>query len=138
MLGGWDMKAICVRARRGGPEAFAYEEAPQPRAGEGEVLVRVHAAGVIQTELAWVPTWTTGGGRRRPLPVSPGHEFSGERAALGAGVRDMGVGDLVSGLNDWYCDGTGAEYCVSRVADFARKPPAVDPFHAAATPISAL
>src|SRR5262249_7255956 len=73
----WDMKAICLRAR-GGPEAFAYEEAPQPHPGEGEVLVRVHAAGVIHTELSWVPTWTTRAGEPRPLPVIPGHEFSGE------------------------------------------------------------
>ena len=98
------MKAICLRAR-GGPEALAYEEAPQPRPGEGEVLVRVHAAGVIHTELSWVPTWTTRAGEPRPLPVIPGHEFSGEIAALGAGVRDVGVGDLVYGLNDWYRDG---------------------------------
>ena len=98
------MKAICLRVR-GGPEAFAYEEAPQPRPGEGEVLVRVHAAGVIHTELCWVPTWTTPAGEPRPLPVIPGHEFSGEIAALGAGVRDVGVGDLVYGLNDWYRDG---------------------------------
>jgi NADPH:quinone reductase-like Zn-dependent oxidoreductase len=49
------MKAICLHAR-GGPEALAYEEAPQPHPGEGEVLVRVHAAGVIHTELSWVPT----------------------------------------------------------------------------------
>src|SRR6266542_2412188 len=55
----WDMKAICLRAR-GGPEALAYEEAPQPHPGEGEVLVRVHAAGVIHTELSWVPTWAWG------------------------------------------------------------------------------
>src|SRR5678816_1513525 len=133
----WDMKAICLRVR-GGPEAFAYEEAPPPRPGEGEVLVRVHAAGVIHTELSWVPTWTTTTGGPRPLPVIPGHEFSGEIAALGAGVRDVGVGDLVYGLNDWYRDGASAEYCVARVADLAHKPSNVDHAHAAATPISAL
>ena len=131
------MKAIRLHAR-GGPEAFAYEEAPQPHAGEGEVLVRVHAAGVIHTELSWVPTWTTRAGEPRPLPVIPGHEFSGEIAALGAGVRNMGVGDLVYGLNDWYRDGAWADYCVARVADFAPKPAGVDHVHAAATPISAL
>ena len=131
------MKAICLRAR-GGPEAFTYEEVPQPRPGEGEVLVRVHAAGVIQDELSWVPTWTTQAGEPRPLPVIPGHEFSGEISALGAGVRDVGVGDLVYGLNDWYRDGASAEYCVARVADFAHKPSSVDHVHAAATPISAL
>ena len=131
------MKAICLRAR-GGPEALAYEEAPQPHPGEGAVLVRVHAAGVIHTELSWVPTWTTRAGEPRPLPVIPGHEFSGEIAALGAGVRDVGVGDLVYGLNDWYRDGASAEYCVARVADIAHKPAGVDHVHAAATPISAL
>ena len=131
------MKAICLHAR-GGPEALAYEEAPQPYPGEGEVLVRVHAAGVIHTELSWVPTWTTQAGEPRPLPVIPGHEFSGEIAALGAGVRDLGVGDLVYGLNDWYRDGAQADYCVALVADCAPKPASVDHVHAAATPISAL
>ncbi len=131
------MKSICLRAR-GGPEAFAYEEAPQPRPGDGEVLVRVHAAGVIHTELSWAPTWTTRAGEPRPLPVIPGHEFSGAIAALGSGVRDVRVGDLVYGLNDWYRDGAWAEYCVARVADVARKPAGVDHVHAAATPISAL
>src|SRR5499426_3833107 len=133
----WDMKAICLRAR-GGPEALAYEEAPQSHPGEGEVLVRVHAAGVIHDELSWVPTWTTRAGEPRPLPVIPGHEFSGEIAALGAGVRDVGVGDLVYGLNDWYRDGASAEYGVAPVADIAHKPAGVDHVHAAATPISAL
>jgi NADPH:quinone reductase-like Zn-dependent oxidoreductase len=131
------MKAICLRARSG-PEAFTYEEVPRPRPGEGEVLVRVHAAGVIPTELSWVPTWTTPAGEPRPLPVIPGHEFSGEVASLGAGVRDVGVADLVYGLNDWYRDGAQAEYCVARVADFAPKPAGVDHVHTAATPISAL
>src|SRR5947208_12106869 len=133
----WGMKAICLRARDG-PEAVADEEGPQPNPGEGEVLVRVHAAGVIHTELSWLPTWTNRAGEPRPLPVIPGHEFSGEIAALGAGVRDAGVGDLVYGLNDWYQDGASAEYCVARIADIARKPTSVDHVHAAATPISAL
>jgi len=131
------MKAICLRAR-GGPEALAYGEVQQARPGEGEVLVRVHAAGVIQTELSWVPTWTTRAGGPRPFPVIPGHEFSGEIATLGAGVRDAGVGDLVYGLNDWYRDGASAEYCVASVADIAGKPAGVDHVYAAATPISAL
>src|SRR5438874_11600350 len=131
------MKAIRLHSR-GGAEAFTYEDAQQPRPGEGEVLVRVHAAGVIHTELSWVPTWTSRSGEPRPLPVIPGHEFSGEIAALGAGVRDTGVGDRVYGLNDWYWDGASAEYCVSRVADIAHKPASVDHVHAAATPISAL
>ncbi|HEY7322469.1 MAG TPA: NADP-dependent oxidoreductase [Candidatus Binatia bacterium] len=131
------MKAICLYGR-GGVEALAYGETPQPQPGEGEVLVRIHAAGVINTELSWVPTWTTRSGEPRPFPVIPGHEFSGEIAALGAGAGDVSLGDLVYGLNDWYQQGASAEYCVARVADIACKPAGVDHVHAAATPISAL
>lgn len=131
------MKAICLRAR-GGPEAFAYEEVPPPCPGEGEVLVRVHAAGVIPTELSWVPTWASVTGEPRPFPIILGHEFSGEVAALGSAVGGALVGDPVYGLVDWYRNGASAEYCVARVTDLAPKPAGVDHVHAAATPISAL
>ena len=131
------MKAIRLHAR-GGPEAFAYEEAPQPRPGEGEVLVRVHAAAVTPTELVWVPTWTTPTGEPRRFPIILGHEFSGEVAAVGDGVTDVAVGNPVYGLNDWFGDGALAEYCVARAAEVAPKPRSVDHLAAAVTPISAL
>src|ERR1044071_10056960 len=124
--------------KRGGPEALMYGAAPTPVAGEGEIVVRIRAAAVTPTELLWAPTWTTRAGEPRPFPVIPGHEFSGEIAALGTAVRNVNVGDLVYGLNDWYRDGAQAEYCVARVADLAHKPSSVDHVHAAATPISAL
>src|SRR5262245_39759842 len=131
------MKAIRLHAR-GGPEAFAYEEAPQPHPGEGEVLVRVHAAGVIPTELLWQTSRTTQSRTPRPLPFIPGHEFSGELAALGEGVTGVSVGAAVYGMNDWFSDGAQAEYCLARVDDIARQPRAVDHVHAAVTPISSL
>jgi NADPH:quinone reductase-like Zn-dependent oxidoreductase len=131
------MKAIRLHAR-GGPEAFAYEEAPQPRPGEGEVLVRVHAAAVTPTELVWVPTWTTPTGEPRRFPIMLGHEFSGEVAGVGDGVTDVAVGNPVYGLNDWFGDGALAEYCVARAAEVAPKPRSVDHLAAAVTPISAL
>ena len=60
------------------------------------MLVRVHAAGVIPTKLSWVPTWTMRTGKPRPFPLIPGHEFSGEVAASGAGVTVLtdGAGDF--------------------------------------------
>src|SRR4051794_959262 len=131
------MKAIRLHAR-GGPEAFVFEDAPTPRPGVGEVLVRVHAAAVTPTELLWVPTWTTRAGEPRPLPVIPGHEFSGEIAALGEGVADSSVGDPVYGMNDWFGDGAQAEFCLARPTDIAAKPRSVDHVAAASVPISAL
>lgn len=131
------MKAIRLHGR-GGPEAFAYEEAPQPQPDEGEVLVRVAAAAVTPTELAWAPTWTTPTGEPRPFPIILGHEFSGEVAAVGRGVTDLAVGDFVYGLNDWYRDGAQAEFCTARATEVALKPRSVDHLAAAVTPISAL
>jgi NADPH:quinone reductase-like Zn-dependent oxidoreductase len=131
------MKAIRLHAR-GGPESLRFEDAPTPRPGPGEVLVRVGAAAVTPTELLWVPTWTTRDGGPRPLPVIPGHEFSGEVAALGEGVTAVGVGEPVYGMNDWFADGAQAEFSLARLADIARKPASVDHAHAAVTPISAL
>src|SRR5437763_12463938 len=124
------MKAIRLHAR-GGPEALAFEDAPTPHPGAGEVLVRVHAAAVTPTELLWVPTWTTRSGEPRPLPVIPGHEFSGEVVALGDGVIDVAMGARVYGMNDWFEDGAQAEYCLARAADVARKPSSVDHVRAA-------
>jgi NADPH:quinone reductase-like Zn-dependent oxidoreductase len=131
------MKAIRQHAY-GGPESLRYEEAPQPSPQRGEVLVRVRAAGVIPTELLWSTSRTTQSGAPRPLPFIPGHEFSGDVAALGEGVTTVSVGDAVFGMNDWYSDGTQADYCLARVADIAPKPKSVDHIHAAVTPISAL
>src|SRR5262249_36431290 len=131
------MKAIRLHAR-GGPESLRFDDAPTPRPGPGEVLVRVRAAAVTPTELLWVPTWTTRDGGPRPLPVIPGHEFSGEVAALGEGVTAVAVGEPVYGMNDWFGDGAQAEFCLARPADVARKPASVDHAHAAVTPISAL
>jgi len=131
------MKAIRLHIR-GGPEALVYEDAPQPHPQTGEVLVRVHAAAVTPTELLWVPTWKTRTGEDRPFPIILGHEFSGVRAALGAGVTDWAEGDAVYGLNDWFADGAQAEYCVAPAAPLAPKPRSLDHAQAAVVPISAL
>ncbi len=73
--------------------------------------MRVHAAAVTPTELLWAPTWAARDGAPRPLPVIPGHEFSGEVAGLGEGVTAVAVGEAVYGMNDWFADGAQAEYC---------------------------
>jgi NADPH:quinone reductase-like Zn-dependent oxidoreductase len=91
-----------------------YESAPAPRPGTQEVLVRVHAAGVTPTEIEWAPTWTARAGGPRPLPIIPGHEFSGEVDAVGPGVTDLAPGDAVFGMNDWFRDGARAELCAAR------------------------
>jgi hypothetical protein len=69
------MKAIRMHGR-GGPEGLVYEDVPQPHPGQGEVLVRVYAAGVIAPELTWPETYQTKAGNVRSLLI-PGHDLSG-------------------------------------------------------------
>jgi alcohol dehydrogenase len=57
---------------------------------EGEVVVRVAAAGLCHSDLSVIE-----GNRPRPLPMVLGHEAAGEVVELGAGVRDLTVGDHV-------------------------------------------
>jgi len=131
------MKAIRLH-RHGGPEQLVYEEAPVPRPASGEVLLRVHAAAVTPSELLWMPTWKTRRGEDRPLLRIPGHELSGVVEEVGAGVFDLTTGQEVYGLNDWFADGTDAEYCVAPAAAVAPRPRSIDHVHAGAVPISAL
>ena len=131
------MKAIHLYGSKDDAK-LVCEESPRPEPGTGEVLVRVHAAAVTPTELAWAPTWSTPSGTPRALPVIPGHELSGVVVAAGPGVTGLTVGDAVFGVNDWFGDGAQAEYCVARASAVAIKPTSVDHVHAAVAPISAL
>lgn len=75
---------------------LSVEERPDPAAGPGQVVVRVQGAGLNRADLVQVQ-----GGYPAPAgspPDIPGLEFSGEVAALGAGVTEWAVGDRVFGI----------------------------------------
>lgn len=131
------MKAITY-AGSGGAEALALAEMPAPRPQAGEVLVRVHAAAVTPAELQWYPTRHTRDGGTRPLPVIPGHEFSGTIAELGPDTEGAWIDDAVFGLNDWFAQGAQAEFVVAPRAMLAPKPRTLTHGQAAVVPISAL
>ena len=58
--------------------------------GAGEVLIRVHAAGLCHSDLSVIS-----GDRPRPVPMVLGHESAGEVLECGAGVTDLAPGDRV-------------------------------------------
>ncbi len=68
--------------------AVALEERPEPRAGPGEVTVRLAACGICGTDLEKLR------GNYRSAGIL-GHEPVGVIAAVGEGVRDLAVGDRV-------------------------------------------
>ena len=110
---------------------------PLPTPGPGELLVRVHAAGVTPTELRWYPTTHNLNGSTRTGAI-PGHEFSGVIAAVGADVDPVRVGQEVFGMNDWFADGATTEYCLTTPAMVAPKPARCSHLEAASVPIGAL
>jgi NADPH:quinone reductase len=85
------MRAIRVR-EHGGPEVMRLEEVPDPRPGAGEVLVRIHAAGVNP-----VDTYLRGGeqGYAPELPFTPGMDGAGEVTVVGEDVEEFSPGDRV-------------------------------------------
>jgi len=85
------MKAILVR-EFGGPEVLKLEEVPTPRPGAGQVLVRIHAAGVNPYD-----TYMRNGtyAIKPPLPYTPGSDAAGTVEAIGEGVTKVKAGDRV-------------------------------------------
>lgn len=88
------MQAIAI-ARPGGPDGLELQRLPIPLCRDGEVLIRVAAAGVNGPDLAQRR------GHYDPPPGAsplPGLEVAGEIAALGRGVTTWQVGDRVMAL----------------------------------------
>lgn len=70
---------------------LVWTEVPDPRPGDQQVLIRIHACGVCRTDLHLVD-----GELPDPmLPVIPGHEIVGEVIQRGAGVHRFNIGDRV-------------------------------------------
>lgn len=91
------MKAVRLH-EFGGPEVLSYEEAPRPVAASGEVLVRVHAAGINPPDLYLRDGYRTLPPEWQPEPTFPlilGTDVSGVVAAIGDGVSAFSVGDEV-------------------------------------------
>ncbi|HEX5816681.1 MAG TPA: NADPH:quinone reductase [Methylomirabilota bacterium] len=103
------MKAIRVH-KFGGPEVLQLEEVPDPKPGEGQVLVRIHAVGVNPVE-----TYVRSGAYAAlpTLPYIPGGDGAGVVKALGPGVTELKVGDRV------YLTGTAGERMTGAYAELA-------------------
>ena len=116
------MKAV-VHDRYGPPEVLRVEQVERPVPAGDEVLVRVHATTVTQTDChmrrARPFVWRFMLGLRRPRRKILGTEFAGVVEEIGPSVTQFEVGDRVFGLRS----GAHAEYlCVSESRLVARMP----------------
>ena len=103
------MTAIGIKTP-GGPEVLVPEERPVPKPGDGEILIKVAAAGVNRPDVVQRM------GHYPPPPGAsdiPGLEIAGEIVAFGSGVKRWKNGDRVMAL---VSGGGYAEYCLAHAS----------------------
>jgi NADPH:quinone reductase-like Zn-dependent oxidoreductase len=125
------MPNAIVMTGYGPPEVLKWAAVPLPEPGEGQVRIKVRAAGISPTDLA------LRAGYLKDIPLPPdavlGFEAAGTVDAAGPGVTGTSAGDAVTAL--LFGLGGYAEYAVASI--WARKPEQVSWLDAAALPSSA-
>jgi len=119
--------------RYGGPEQLKLEEKARPEPSAGEVLLRVHAAGVNPID------WKIRQGLLKEFqpvtfPYTPGIEVAGVVEEVGSGVTAFEVGQAIIGQ---IASGAYAEYLTVPVEALERKPETLSFVEAAAVPVGA-
>ena len=127
------MQAIRVH-HFGGLDSLVAEDVPRPAPGDGEVLLRVKAAGVGPWD-AWIRS-----GRSvlpQPLPLTLGSDVAGLVEHVGAGVSQFRAGDAVFGATNARFTGGYAEYAVASATTLAKMPQRMGFIEAASVPVVA-
>ncbi len=126
------MKAVIVN-EYGDQNVVQHVERPRPEPQAGEVLVKIHAAGVNPVD------WKIRGGLGQrlglSLPIVLGGEIAGTIEALGPDVEGFHIGQNVFGIIG---SGGFAEYAAVTTQHLVRTPDRLDPIQAAAIPLGAL
>lgn len=128
-----------VRHEYGPPAGIEVASQPVPTPGPGQVLLRVHAAGLDRGArhlMAGEPyaVRLAGYGVRRPKQPRLGLDVAGTVVALGEEVEEFTIGDEVFGI----ADGSWAEHAVADVTRLALRPANVSPVEAAVSAVSGI
>ena len=141
------MQAI-IYERYGPPEVLSVADVPKPRAGAGEVLIRVRAAEATKADCElrafrfavnwfWLPL-RLGMGVLRPRRQILGTYFAGEIVELGAGVTRFAIGDEVYGGLGLHMGAYGEYVAAPEDASIVAKPANMSFEEAAAVPLGGL
>jgi NADPH:quinone reductase-like Zn-dependent oxidoreductase len=123
------MKAVVLH-EYGGPDKLKYEEWDDPQAGDGQILIRVAAAGINPID------WKIRSGAMKTfmpleLPAILGYDYSGVVRSVGKGVEGFAEGDKVFGR----AGRTYAELLLADLAGLSKLPEGLDHIEAAALPV---
>jgi NADPH:quinone reductase-like Zn-dependent oxidoreductase len=131
------MKAV-VYCEYGSADVLKVENIEKPVAGNGQVLVRVHAAALNPLDMHYMhgtpAVMRIDGGLRKPKSTRLGVDFSGVVEAVGPNVTQLKAGDEVFGTRK----GAFAEYVVASAANLAPKPENISFDEAAGIPVAAV
>jgi NADPH2:quinone reductase len=117
------MRAVQI-ARQGGPDVLQLVDIPKPEPDEGEVRLRIEAAGVN-----FIDMYHRSGQYELELPFTPGVEGAGVVDAVGSGGSEFGVGDRVAYVMQ---PGAYAQYAIVPAMKLVPIPEDVDTTTAAA------
>ncbi len=119
----------------GPPNVIVSENLSKPEPGNGQVLVRVQAAGVGP----WDALIREGkSGINQPLPLTLGSDLAGVVEAIGPGVSGFKAGDEVYGVTNERFVGAYAEYALALADRIAPKPKHLSFIEAASVPVVAV
>jgi NADPH:quinone reductase-like Zn-dependent oxidoreductase len=113
--------------RFGDADGLHVVDAPLPKAGPGEVRVRVLASSLNYTDVL-IRKHLYPQTAAKHVPFVMGYDVVGEIDQLGEGVHDFKIGDRVA---DMTVTGSNADYRILRASDLTRVPDGVDPAEAA-------
>ena len=117
------MKAVRIH-ETGGSDVLKYEDIPTPAPGDGEILLKLDAAGIN-----YIDTYQRSGMYPMPLPFTLGNEGAGVVESVGSGVNGFAPGDKVGYSN---IIGSYAEFAVVPAARAVKLPAGIDTKQAAA------
>jgi NADPH:quinone reductase-like Zn-dependent oxidoreductase len=123
------MKAVVLH-EYGGPDRLKYQEWDDPQPNDGQILIRVVAAGINPID------WKIRSGAMKnfiplQLPAILGYDFSGVVRSVGKGVEGFAEGDKVFGR----AGQAYAELLLGDLAGLSKLPGGLDPIEAAALPV---
>jgi NADPH:quinone reductase-like Zn-dependent oxidoreductase len=130
------MKAIVID-EYGGPDVLKYEDVPQPKPKEGQILVRVIAAGVNPVD-GMIRSGMFAKDDKAVFPMILGGDIAGVVEKVGSKITKFKPGDPVFAYVSLDSGGGYAEYAVVPEREAAAKPKFLTYVEAAAVPIVAL
>jgi NADPH:quinone reductase-like Zn-dependent oxidoreductase len=119
----------------GGPDVIKAEDIDIPIPGPGEVLVKVHAAGVGPWD-GWIRSGHSA--LPQPLPLTLGSDLSGVVESIGPDVVGFSVGDAVYGVTNPRFIGSYAQFAIAEASMIGHKPNTIGDVEAASIPVIAV